>query len=135
MINLCAACDHPKVLHPLHPESNLNDGHCFGEDQLCKCTTFIPQANPKIPHGALDAKLLSDGRRCVLYRTIFGARFLIGPADDDFGGDEEYMFDDMKKAIVAIAIWDGYGEPPYWNRHKIADQTRYRREDGTVDIS
>lgn len=78
------------------------------------------------PNGCIQAKLLSDGRRGVLYKTIFGARILIGPPDCDIGGDEEYMFDDVVTAAIAFGGWDGYGEPDSWIRHSVRDQVRRR---------
>lgn len=107
----------------------------------CSCHTFtpvlvdlLPSAPPSVPAGAEDAKLLSDGRRSVLYTTIFGGRFLIGPADDDVGGDEEYMFAGLPEAREAFYEWDGYGEPENWVRHTVGDQVRRKYSDGRVAV-
>lgn len=74
--------------------------------------------------GALDVKVLNDGRIAYLYRTITAYRILVE-------GDcpsEEWMLAEMMNttANVIFRRWDGYDSPDYWVRHKVAEQTRRR---------
>lgn len=141
----CQACQSKGwVLNPIHycgcqcdnvDKNCRHDEFKMMRDNRCAHCGYKRKDLPPdfIPEGAYGAKLLPDGRRVVLYDTIMnGGRYLIGPANDNTGGDEEYMFENFTDASVKLDLWDGYGEPDGWIRHKIGNQTRRRVSDGSI---
>lgn len=148
---LCPNCDHRVDAHPATLQYCLHVG--------CRCELtymLLHRAAEILPHKETNPlswwKILNDDRKVTLYPEILGARMLINkpeyrpdpalryersktPTYCEVGGDELYTFDGFDVALEAFLVWDGYGEPENWRRHRLGGEPwRRRRECGCITV-
>lgn len=76
--------------------------------------------------GALTGGLLPDGREWLIYPMVFTYRVTVGDKDEPNFFDDYWCYHTFTDAMMAVAEWDGVGEPNGWH----ATPGR-RRPDGT----
>lgn len=69
-------------------------------------------------NGYVGGRLLDDGRYIALERQLYGAAAIIrSNVGDDFGRDDYWRYNDLAPAMIALAKWDGQGDPEGWVKH------------------
>lgn len=92
----------------------------IGGDDLEAPRTRTPSAWRAWAHRDLP-----DGRLLALEPLLFGvARLHVVEDERSTSSVSIYDFQDLPAAVVALAEWDGAGDPDGWYRHRPSDRRR-----------
>ena len=67
-------------------------------------------------------KTLDNGRLCGVTKLLFHWTLHIGI--DDMGYQDRYCYDTQEAAEMALALWNGAGDPLLWHRHPKSGRRR-----------
>ena len=83
--------------------------------------------------GALYQRALGDGREVCVFNRIYNAILTIGRADDLWGYETHYCYENPVQAAIAAEAWNPAvePEPSGWFRHA---QTGRRRPHGDPEL-
>lgn len=82
--------------------------------------------------GYKHIRLMPDGRWAAVYPLLFTAAVIVGRVGDKVGFDDRWCYHDAAAACLALAAWDGCGEPQGWHRHPATG--RRVGADGTEEV-
>lgn len=78
-----------------------------------------PHAGIDLPADVLKEysfmKVLPDGRICGTHQLLF--HYTLHVDMNEYGYEERYCYDHLAVAALALATWDGIGDPIGWTRH------------------
>lgn len=70
-------------------------------------------------------KILGEGRYAAIYPFIYThAIILVTRRGYDTGYEDRWCYHTYEDALVAMAVWDGTGEPKGWHRHPSSGRRR-----------
>lgn len=67
-------------------------------------------------------RTLPDGRVCGVHRLLY--HWTLHVDVHEFGYEDRYCYPTMAGAVLAMADWDGAGDPVGWNRHPKSGRRR-----------
>lgn len=76
-----------------------------------------------------DPKPIGDGRYACIRPMMFTYAIVTGTIGDRWGVDEHWCYGSYPEAKLALAAWDGTGEPAGWHRHPMSGRRLSRSGD------
>lgn len=67
--------------------------------------------------GYVEPRLLGEDRYVAIAPKIFTYAIIIGHVGDENSVDDRWCYTSPVAAHLALAVWDGEGEPQGWSRH------------------
>lgn len=78
--------------------------------------------------GYLSPRPLPNDRYAVILPLMFTHAIIAGRIGDRSGYDDRWCYENRAAAEVALAAWDGTGEPAGWHRHPASGRRHYVRD-------
>lgn len=86
-----------------------------------------------LAHEYLLPRKVGGDHWVAIAERVGGAGAIVrGRMDDSCGWSDEWMYETLSQAVLACSVWNGYGDPCNWVRHKPSNR-RISRSPDEVD--
>lgn len=85
----------------------------------------LPEDAADLLTNPIAARTFDDGHRAEVWVMTYGkGRLILMPHADSFDVIDGWCYETLLGAVIALAAWDGEGEPAGWMRHPMSGRRR-----------